>query len=49
MFAEETPSRLQPAARMIEMMEHQGIVGASECKPREVLGKKIPKERMPAH
>jgi DNA segregation ATPase FtsK/SpoIIIE, S-DNA-T family len=29
------------AARMIEMMEHQGIVGASDgVKPREVLGKK---------
>jgi S-DNA-T family DNA segregation ATPase FtsK/SpoIIIE len=30
------------AARMIEMMEQQGIVGASDgVKPREVLGKKI--------
>jgi DNA segregation ATPase FtsK/SpoIIIE, S-DNA-T family len=30
------------AARMIEMMEHQGIVGPSDgVKPREVLGKKI--------
>jgi S-DNA-T family DNA segregation ATPase FtsK/SpoIIIE len=29
------------AARMIEMMEHQGIVGASDgIKPREVLGKR---------
>ncbi len=30
------------AARMIEMMEHQGIVGPSDgVKPREVLGKKL--------
>jgi S-DNA-T family DNA segregation ATPase FtsK/SpoIIIE len=30
------------AARMIEMMEHQGIVGPSDgVKPREVLGKNI--------
>jgi DNA segregation ATPase FtsK/SpoIIIE, S-DNA-T family len=30
------------AARMIEMMEHQGVVGPSDgVKPREVLGKKV--------